>query len=293
MFALIGLGNTVYHPADYALLSHRIAAERVSQAYSVHTFSGMLGSAAAPVSVLLMQSLFGWRGAFFGAAILGFVVAVILFLQRDVAPAPKTGKAQAAAGALTTWHLLLSRPILISLLFFMLLSVANGGLQNYSVVALGALYGTTPIAANTALSANLMLSATGILVGGWIAGRTTRHGVVAAFGLAASALAVMLLGAIDPNAFLLLVLMSLAGLCSGMTMPSRDMLVRAVTPPGAFGKVFGFVTNGFNIAGIVSPLIFGALMDHGNPRGVFLLIGACSLLAVLTVATTRRKPSTA
>jgi len=288
MFALIGLGNTVYHPADYALLSHRISAERMSQAYSVHTFSGMLGSAAAPVSMLLMHSLFGWRGAFFGAAILGFAVAAILFFRRDVAPAPKISKTQAATDSQTTWHLLLSRPILISLLFFMLLSFANGGLQNYSVVALGALYGTTPIAANAALSANLVLSATGVLLGGWIAGRTARHGVVAAFGLAASALAIMLLGAVDPSALLLLVLMSLAGLCSGMIMPSRDMLVRAVTPPGAFGKVFGFVTNGFNLAGVVSPLIFGALMDHGEPRAVFLLIGTCSLLAVATVAMSTR-----
>jgi MFS family permease len=289
MFGLIGLGNTVYHPADYALLSHRISAERVSQAYSVHTFSGMLGSAAAPVSVLLMHSLFGWRGAFFGAAILGVVVAAILFLRRDVAPEPKASKAQAAAETETTWRLLLSRPILISLLFFMLLSVANGGLQNYSVVALGALHGTTPIAANAALSANLVLSAIGVLLGGWIAGRTTRHGVVAALGLAASALAIILLGFVDPNAFLLLVLMSLAGLCSGTVMPSRDMLVRAVTPPGAFGKVFGFVTNGFNIAGVVSPLIFGALMDHGEPRAVFLLIGACSLAAVITVVSAPRR----
>ena len=35
MFALIGVGNTVYHPADYALLSHRVSPERVGQAYSV------------------------------------------------------------------------------------------------------------------------------------------------------------------------------------------------------------------------------------------------------------------
>ena len=71
MFGLIGLGNTVYHPADYALLSRHVAPERMSQAYSVHTFAGMLGSAAAPGAVLLMHGLFGWRGAFLGAAALG------------------------------------------------------------------------------------------------------------------------------------------------------------------------------------------------------------------------------
>jgi MFS transporter, FSR family, fosmidomycin resistance protein len=289
MFALIGLGNTVYHPANYSLLSHRISPERISQAYSVHSFSGMLGSAATPVTVLLMHNYFGWRGAFFGAAIIGAAVAAVLFLQRDGNPAPKMNKSKPEMAAQTSWQLLLSRPILMSVLFFMLIAAANGGLQNYSVVALGALYGTSPIAANTALSANLVFSATGVLLGGWIAGRTIRHGLVTGIALTVSALTVILLGLIDPHTFLLLVMMSLAGLCSGIVMPSRDMLVRSITPPGAFGKVFGFVTNGYNIAGIVAPLIFGALMDRGDPRSVFLLIAAFSSLAVLTIASTRFK----
>ncbi len=72
-------------------------------------------------------------------------------------------------------------------------------------------------------------------------------------------------------------------------MPSRDMIVRAVTPPGSFGKVFGFVTTGFNIGGIISPLIFGAIMDHGSPRLVFVAVAALSLVAILTVATRPRR----
>jgi FSR family fosmidomycin resistance protein-like MFS transporter len=289
MFALIGVGNTAYHPADYALLSHRVSSERVSQAYSVHTFAGMLGSAAAPVSVLFMHSLYGWRGAFLGAALIGFVIATILFLQRDAAPDLHTANPHVETGSGTSWQLLLSPPILVSLVFFMLLSIANGGLQAYSVVALNALYGTPPITANTALSANLVLAAVGVLIGGWIAGRTTKHGLVACLGLAASATAIISLGFVDPSAFLLIALMSFGGLCSGLIMPSRDMLVRAVTPPGAFGKVFGFVTNGFNLAGIIAPLIYGALMDHSNPRAVFVLVGTCSLLALASVVVAPRR----
>jgi MFS family permease len=171
----------------------------------------------------------------------------------------------------------------------MLLSIANGGLQNFSVVALGALHGTPPLTANTALTGNLLLSATGVLIGGWIAGRTVRHGHIAACGLVMSALAVFLIVVVTPNAAILVALMSLAGFASGAIMPARDLLVRAVTPPGAFGKVFGFVTNGFNIAGILSPLIFGALMDYGAPRAVFVLVGICSLAAILTVVVAARK----
>jgi MFS transporter, FSR family, fosmidomycin resistance protein len=289
MFALIGVGNTVYHPADYALLSHRIAPARLNHAYSVHTFAGMLGSASAPVSVLFMHSLFGWRGAFYGAAILGVICAAILLFQRGADQSYAPPKPQTAAEKAASWQLLLSPPILVALVFFMMLSFANGGLQNYSVVALNALYGTPAITANTALSANLTLAAIGVLVGGWVAGRTTRHGLVAAFGLASSGLMMILVGVVDAGTFLLLAFMSLAGLSTGIIMPSRDMLVRAVTPPGAYGKVFGFVTNGFNIAGIVAPLAYGALMDHGNPRLVFLLIGTCSLAAIATVLYAPRK----
>lgn len=288
MFALIGVGNTVYHPADYAILSHRVSAERMGQAYSIHTFAGILGSAAAPMSVLVMHSYFGWRGAFYGAAILGVIVAVLLLLQRDAALTKPSARPASAAEVDTGWRLLLTRPILVSLVFFMLLSIANGGLQNFSVVALGALYGTAPLTANTALTGNLLLSATGVLIGGYIASRIPRHGHIAAAGLVTSAAAVFLTGFIDPNAVLLVALMSLAGFASGVIMPARDLLVRAVTPPGAFGKVFGFVTNGFNIAGILSPLIFGALMDYGAPRAVFILVGICSLAAILTVIAARR-----
>ena len=83
MFALAGVGNTVYHPADYALLSHHVPPDRIGQAFSIHTFAGMLGSAVAPASLLMMQSLWGWRGAFVGAGVLGFAVAAILLAVRD------------------------------------------------------------------------------------------------------------------------------------------------------------------------------------------------------------------
>ena len=67
-------------------------------------------------------------------------------------------------------------------------------------------------------------------------------------------------------------------------------LVREVTPPGAFGTVFGFVTTGFSVAGTVFPLVYGALMDHGNPRAIFILSAACCLLSVATVLVIRKRP---
>ena len=286
MFALAGVGNTVYHPADYAILSHRVPSDRIGQAFSVHTFAGMLGSAVAPGSLLMMQSIWGWRGAFIGASLLGLAVAALLLAMRDsadvkAAPTPRETDTATAAG----WRLLLSPAILLNLLFFVLLAMMSGGMYNYSVVAFGALYGTSVTTANVALSANLLLSAIGVLIGGVLVGRTKRHGLVATSGLAGIALFIALVGQFDLGTLALVAAMAAAGFCSGVIMPSRDMIVREVTPPGSFGKVFGFVTTGFNIGGIISPLIFGAIMDHGSPRLVFLAVAACSLIAIVTVVT--------
>jgi len=290
MFALAGVGNTVYHPADYALLSHHVPSDRIGQAFSVHTFAGMLGSAVAPASLLMMQSLWGWRGAFVGAGILGFAVAAVLLAMREY-PEVKTVHAsrEADAPAAVGWRLLLSAPILLNLIFFVLLAMMSGGLYNYSVVAFGALYGTAVTTANVALTGNLLLSAIGVLIGGMLVGRTTRHGLVAMLGLAGIALFVALVAQFDLGSLALIAAMSAAGFCSGVIMPSRDMIVREVTPPGSFGKVFGFVTTGFNIGGIISPLIFGAIMDHGSPKLVFLLVAAFSLIATVTVVTRPRR----
>jgi len=292
MFAVAGLGNTAYHPADYSLLSHHSPSGRVGQIFSIHTFSGILGGAVAPVTLLAMQSRFGWRGAFVGAAILGFAVLALLIAQRQTAAdrlaekpraaPPVEGNGASAKGKDQGWRLLLSAPILLNLFYFILTAVM-GGLQNFFIVALGALYGTTVALANVALTTTLLMSALGVLVGGALAARTTRHATVAALGLAFAGTATALVAFVGSSPVVLVFLMAMSGLFGGITSPSRDMLVRAVTPVGAYGRVFGFVSSGFNIGGMIAPTIYGMMMDHGAPRAVFLFAAACSILCIATV----------
>lgn len=288
MFALAGVGNTVYHPADYALLSQHVPGKHIGQAFSVHTFAGMLGSAVAPVSLLLMQDLWGWRVAFIGSGILGVAAAALLAAIGNDAPTQPSARPPAEQEQ-GTWRLLMSAPILLNLVFFVLLAIMSAGLSNYSVVALQALHGTPLATANAALTGHLLLSAIGVLIGGVVVGRTSRHGTVTALGLGALALFTVVVGEVDLGAVALVTAMSLAGLFLGITMPPRDMIVRAVTPPGSFGRVFGFVTTGFNIGGIIAPLVFGPIMDHGSPRLVFLAVAAFTLISIFTVVARPRR----
>jgi FSR family fosmidomycin resistance protein-like MFS transporter len=294
MFAVAGLGNTVYHPADYSILSHHVAPQRMGQAYSIHSFAGMLGSAVAPPALLVLQDMVGWRGAFMAAALLGILAAVVMTLQRDALAGP-IARARARAPEETSgagWKLLFSPPLLRNLAFFVMLAISAGGIQNYSVVALGALYGTPLSIADTALGGYLLMISIGVLLGGLLASRTRRHDLVALTGLIAVALMTLTIGLASLGTAWLIALMAIGGLFSGLIMPSRDMIVRSFSPPGSFGKVFGFVTTGFNLGGIIAPLLFGWLMDQGHPRAIFLLGAACSLLSIPTVLSfgARRKP---
>jgi FSR family fosmidomycin resistance protein-like MFS transporter len=289
MYGVAGLGNTAYHPADYSLLS-RSAPARIGQVFSFHTFFGILGSAVAPVTLLAMQSRFGWRGAYVGAAIFGFVVLCILLAQR-AAPAEQAARRRGGAAGPAVdgapgergWRLLLSPPIVLNLCFFILISVM-GGLNSFLVVALGALYGTPDKLANLALTGLLLMNALGVLIGGALATRVRHHAAVAAVGLAFAGAATALIGFVGGSSSALVLLTSLSGLFVGIVSPSRDMLVRAFTPPGAFGRVFGFVSSGFNIGSMIAPTIYGLMMDHGEPRAVFLFSAACSIACIGTVA---------
>jgi MFS family permease len=240
----------------------------------------------APPVLLVLQGMVGWRGAFMVAALLGILAAAVMVLQRDALGGP-TARAWNQPPEETAngegWKLLFSLPLLRNLAFFVMLAITAGGMQNYSVVALGALYGTPLSVANAALAAYLLMISIGVLLGGLLTSRTQRHDLVAVTGLIMVAITALAVGLVSLTAGLLIALMAIGGLFSGLMMPSRDMIVRSLAPPGSFGKVFGFVTTGFNLGGIVSPLLFGWLMDQGHPRAIFLLGAACSLLSIPTV----------
>jgi MFS transporter, FSR family, fosmidomycin resistance protein len=291
MFGVAGLANTVYHPADYALLSHHVSGERIGSAFSIHTFAGMLGGAVAPASMWFAQAAFGWRGAFLVAAALGLVVAAILLLLRDdFADSPHHARKEPEHATAERRELLRSWPILASFVFFMLQAATFVGVQTFSPVALQAAFNTPLETGNTALSASMFLSAIGVLAGGVMVNRVKNHRAFASLGLFVAGVGILLAGTVDWGALILISLMGMSGFMSGLIMPSRDLLVREVTPPGAFGTVFGFVTTGFNVAGVAFPLIFAMLLDHGMPRLVFVLSAVLCVLSILTVVVVRSKP---
>jgi MFS family permease len=288
--AALGLANSVYHPSDYAILGGAIAEERVGRAFSIHTFAGYLGGAIAPPLMLGVAALGGLPAALVVAGGIGLATAVPLLVSalRQDALAP-LGPRPAESARLPLLAVL-TPAVLGMTFFFTMLNLATSGVQNFAVAALNAGFGTSLGVANTALTAWLALSAAGVLLGGLIADRTDRHGQVAALGFGCCAALVLLVGLVPLPAVLLVAVLGLAGLLSGLIMPSRDMLVRRASPPGALGRTFGIVTTGFNIGGATGPLVYAALLDQGQPRAVFLVSVGFMLATILYALATEHRP---
>jgi MFS family permease len=288
--ALLGLANSVYHPSDYSLLAANIDGKRIGRAFSIHTFSGFFGGAVAPAIVAALFAVGGGSGALIASGVLGLVVAVLILAFPIPEASAATAKSadtssETSSGVLT--------PAIISLMiFFMLLGLSNGGISTFGVSALMDGYGLQFTTANIALTAYLGASAVGVLAGGYLADRTHRHGDVAAACFAANVVIIALIALLTPHPVVLIGMMTVAGFLGGVIAPSRDMLVRKSAPPGAAGRAFGIVSTGFNMSGIVSPLLFGWIMDQSMPRGVFW--GAAVFMALtvlLALVTERRKPA--
>jgi len=291
--ALLGLANAVYHPADYALLSRGIGEHHIGRAFSFHTFAGFLGGAMAPAMMLGLAWLGGLSAALAGAGVLALAVALPIALIRDLPEAATAPRP--VAGAAGGKPRVLSGAVLAMTGFFMLISLSSGGMQGFSVVALTEGHGTAYATATLGLSAFLAMSAAGVLAGGILADRTGRHGAVAAlfYGLAAALMTLVWL--LPLPGVLLVAVLGAAGFCTGIIMPSRDMMVRAAAPPGAVGRVFGIVSTGFNVGGAIGPVIYGWLMDGGRPLAVFAVsIGfMLTLVVVALLGDVRRSRSAA
>jgi len=284
--ALLGLANSVYHPADYAILSAHMDEARMGRAYSIHTFAGFLGGAIAPAVMAALVASVGGLGALMVAGAVGPLVALLL----AVVGIPDASSADRKAAGAAAKQSIITPAIITLTLFFMLLGLSNAGIASFGVVALMTGYDVTFSTANIALTAYLGASAVGVLAGGYLADRTRRHGQVAAACFGINAVIVLVIATIGLPSAVLTAAMGIAGFLGGVIAPSRDMLVRNAAPAGAAGRAFGIVSTGFNFSGILSPLLFGWIMDQNMPHWVFGASAAFMVLTVLLAMVTDRKP---
>ncbi len=288
-FFLGGIGNSVFHPADFSILSASVRDSHHGRAFAVHTFTGSIGYAIAPLAMVALAGLFGWQGALIVAGSAGVAMGLAILLAggelRDYSGSavPSAGGKKAAEPKKADWRIMLTRPMILFFLFYIATSGSGTGMTNFAAVALPVVYGMTPELANTLLTVFLIAAIGGALPGGWIADRVRREDLVimACFLVMALTLFVLALG--DIGLWLIALTLVVSGLMRGLYNASRDVLVRRAAPAGSVGTAFGFVTLGYTIGQGGTPVVYGWLMDNGHGQGVFVMAGIFALLAMAVV----------
>ncbi|MCK0505368.1 MFS transporter [Aromatoleum anaerobium] len=286
--AVAGLGNAVFHPADFTLLNRHVSSPRLGHAFSTHGLTGTLGWAAAPVLMFAVASASTWRVAAVVAAVVVLVPFLLLLYRGNFAPPEKHEEISVRPGGPArdnAFGFLQSRDVWMCFAFFVFWTLAFSAVQNFLPPVLGTMYGLSLSLATSAVTAYMLGSAAGTVSGGFLVNGPSPDRMVA-WGLAAAALIALVLATSAPPAVLVVPLMAAMGFCAGLAGPSRDMLVRksAVSGAGAtsYGRIYGFVYSGLDSGLAISPLLFGRLMDAGQLSQVIVGVALFQGLAILT-----------
>ena len=302
--AMAGLGNCVFHPVDFSILNARVHSTRLGHAYAAHGISGSLGWALAPVFVVGIAALSSWRTALFVVSGAVSLLLVLMLWQRASLGVPRvapggaaskaagealgTGAAAAQGNVESKFDFLRLPAVWACFGFFFIFAAALGGLQSFAPAAASKMHGISTEQVALCLSAYMVCGAAGMVLGGQLLRDPRRTALVAGCGFGFAALVALVIGFGSWPAAWVPVLCGVMGVGSGIAGPSRDLLVKQATPPGATGRVYGVVYSGLDAGLVVAPLLFGALMDAGLFRAVWLGVALLFALLIVTALNVKR-----
>ncbi|MBK6854116.1 MAG: MFS transporter [Burkholderiales bacterium] len=299
--ALAGLGNSPFHPIDFTIINRRVSAGRLGHAYSVHGITGNLGWACAP---LVLTGLFAATGslrtAYLSIAVLPLLVLTLMLLNRSAIDdraehlearagsgagagagagkpaAPARAQADDRAGE-PIFAFLTLPAVWLCFAFLFFSTCALAAVQSFAGPALAQLSGLSAATASLIVTGYMLCGAAGMVAGGFLLAKVDRAETLISAALCGSALLLLLVATGWLPGLTALVLASAAGLGTGLAGPSRDMLIRRASPPGATGRVYGMVYSGLDLGFALAAPLFGALLDAGRAGGVF--VGSALALA--------------
>jgi MFS family permease len=167
--------------------------------------------------------------------------------------------------------------------FFCIWGGVYAGVSNFAITAMQLQFGVGVALASSAIAVYMVANAGGMVAGGILCARFPRHDLVAVAGMSIAGLAVLVIAVAALPGTALPIALGLAGFAAGISTPSRDLIVRAATPPGAAGRVYGFAYSGLDVGALATPIFYGMMIDHGMPQGVFYAIFGFTVAATFVV----------
>jgi predicted MFS family arabinose efflux permease len=295
LMALAGVGNSVFHPADYSLLSASVGDGRMGRAFSVHTFMGHVGAISGPIITAGLEPFIGWRAALIAIGALGLATTLVLLVfARMIKEGSKVKKGAPIGDSLR--DLVKSPAVMLFFLFYICTAASNVGITQFSVAAFQNMYGLERVAAVVALTAYQLGTLALVLPGGLLADRTTRYDLILVLGFGTTALLILLAGTALLPFWMVVVVLCIGGALRGGINSTRDVAVRNVAPHIPVGTVFAFISTGFLLGQAVAGPFYGWLFDNYSPQYIFYVSAGIYVLGIATVVInpgTRRQQAAA
>lgn len=290
LMVLFGAGLASMRPCNYTILNASIHPSFVGRAFGINMFTAHAARAVAPPMIVSIAVFWDWRIAVLTAGAMGFLVTLGLTTQwrivRDDSVQPK--KTHDLSFFQEIRHLA-SASLLMFLVFFIFNALTTHGVHSFTVAALAELRNTPLTVASGVLTAYLVTGALGVLLGGFIVDKWPNHAAISIAVLVGSGAMFVIVGALPMPMVMIIILMSVAGVLQGVLRPARDMLMRAVIPRESFGKAIGIVATGAAVGGATAPLIFGWILDYGEPSWLFYVLAANLVILIGCVLVPKKR----
>jgi predicted MFS family arabinose efflux permease len=239
---------------------------------------------------------FSWRVALAGAGTLAFVVLAVLWLNRASLALPAAAPAQArgtagAAPAGGSFDFLRIPAVWMCFGFFFVYAIVISVVQAFAPEAARQLHGVPLALAAMCLTIYMVCSASGMVLGGFLAADPARCERIVGSGFGTAAVVALTLAFVRLPMLAVPVMFGVMGFASGIAGPSRDLLVKKSTPENATGRVYGVVYSGLDIGQAAAPLVFGTLMDHKQYSAVLVglaLVQGALIASAFNVRRVRR-----
>lgn len=284
-----GIGNSVFHPCDYSIMNATISEPRMARAFSFHMFGGYAGYVLAPVSMIFLGNLIGWQLAIIVAGTVGLVLFAILWggsrdFRDSTHERAESGEAQEPLKQ--SLKTLTRAPVIMCWVFFFFVAMGQMGLMTFVPTLMHEIYAFDLQAAGAFVSVMIGAVMVGVLCGGYLGDVFHKPDVVVTTGYIIGAFLVACIWHFELTTWQLYVIFAVVGFLYGVVFPSRELLIRAATPKGASGRVFGFVYSGMDFGAALIPVLFGWFVDTGIPRTAFLCVAILWLLSVVVMLMT-------
>lgn len=292
---LFGISEGIHPPAAFKTLSTWFPSGERSRANSLVMSSTTLGPMIAPILFAAVMAAFGWRWAFFIVAIPGFFVAIAVYWYLRDRPAEHPHVTATELAVIGThgdkqekigFRELLKYPALWKLFFiYMTWDVTKWGFQawlpSYLINVRGLSLGDTGLATALPFAVGFI----GVLAAGYVADRTGKRKAVLMVVLLGNALFLSLTAQATSTTMAIILLAA-----TGLFLPAIHgpfwSLPMDMLPPRVMGYASGFINTGGQIAGVVSPIVIGALIEWtGHYDAGFIFMAISAVISAVLVAT--------